>query len=359
MTATLTLSIDQLYRRQPGGIATYVRGLVVGLGQVAPEMELLGLAPSGPVPEDARALALHVEVAPLPLSVLTRLWPRWPVGVPGRSSIVHATSMAGPYGGGGNGCVHSVAMHDLLWRDEPGATSRRGAQFHEARLRLLTRREDLLIFTSSPGLRERLIDEGFDAARLHPVRLGVDDDQVAPASGDRVRALLDGHGVRGPFTLYVGTREPRKNLGRLIEAHRQARSGGAALGPLVFVGPSGWGGVDSADATVLGPVARDVLKGLYRDATVVAYVARAEGWGLPPVEALRCGTRVVVSATTPSTAANPEVVSVDALDVASIADGLEEALTQDDGAAARERRHLSVAELTWANCALDHLAGWR
>jgi len=40
------------------------------------------------------------------------------------------------------------------------------------------------------------------------------------------------------------------------------------------------------------------LKGLYRDATVFAYVAVAEGWGLPPVEALHAGTRVVASTTT-------------------------------------------------------------
>jgi glycosyltransferase involved in cell wall biosynthesis len=359
VTGPLTISIDQLYRRQPGGIATYVRGLVAGLAQVAPEVELLGLAPSGMVPEDASAMNLSVVVAPLPLSVLTRLWPWWSLGVPGRSTIVHATSMAGPFGGGATGCVHSVAMHDLLWRDQSGAPSRRGTRFHEGRLQLLKRRGDLRVFTSSPGLREQLINEGLDPARVHPVRLGVDDDQVTPASEERVRALLTGHGVHGPFTLYVGTREPRKNLERLIEAHRRARGAGADLGELVFVGPAGWGGVDSEDAVVLGTLDRDVLKGLYRDATVVAYVARAEGWGLPPVEALRAGSRVVASDTTPSAADNAEVVLVDPLDVASITDGLTRALALENDAAARERRHHSVAELTWANCALDHLAGWQ
>jgi len=67
----------------------------------------------------------------------------------------------------------------------------------------------------------------------------------------------------------------------------------------------------------------------------------------------------VASDTTPSAADNAEVVLVDPLDVASITDGLTRALALENDAAARERRHHSVAELTWANCALDHLAGWQ
>jgi glycosyltransferase involved in cell wall biosynthesis len=267
--------------------------------------------------------------------------------------------MAGPFGGGAQGCVHSVAVHDLLWRDEPNATTRAGARFHEDRLRLLLRREELRIFTTSPGLRDRLLAEAFAPSRVHYVRLGVDDSAGSAASEGAVRELLSRHQVDGPFTLYAGTREPRKNLGRLIAAHREARHDHAELGPLVICGPTGWGGVDTEDATVLGLVDRDLLKGLYRDATVFAYVARAEGWGLPPVEALHAGTRVVVSSTTPSVAENPEVVSVDALDVSSIAGGLVRALGLDDGPAGAKRRRDSVAELTWANCALDHLEGWQ
>jgi len=91
---------------------------------------------------------------------------------------------------------------------------------------------------------------------------------------------------------------------------------------------------------------------------VCAYIAIAEGWGLPPVEALYAGTRVVVSTSTPSVANNPEVILTDPFDVESITDGLVRALTLDSSAAGAARRHASVAELTWANSALDHLAGW-
>lgn len=357
MKRTVTISVDQLSRPQPGGIATYVRGLAQGLAQLDDaDLEVLGLGPWGSRSR-VRTLPLRLVAAPAPLRALTLLWPLVALGVPRRSAVVHATSMAGPFGGGRRGAVHSVAMHDLLWRDEPGATTESGIRFHEGRLQLLRQRGELRIFTTSPGLAERLTSEGFSSHRLHPVRLGADDDTVA-ADRARVTALLTAHHVRGPFTLYVGTREPRKNIERLISAHRLARAECNELGPLVLAGPAGWGGVDTSDATVLGPVDRDLLKGLYRDATVVAYVARAEGWGLPPVEALQAGTRVVASTTTPSVTDNDEVVFVDPLDVMSIAGGLAEVLGRDDDRDARARRRASVSQLTWRNSALDHLAGW-
>jgi glycosyltransferase involved in cell wall biosynthesis len=359
VTRTLTLGVDQLYRRQPGGIATYVRGLVRGLAHVGEtDLHVLGLAPRGVVPPLAADLGITLVNAPVSVELLTRLWKYRALGVPSRSNIVHATSMAGPYDGGVATAVHSVALHDLLWRDASSATTVRGARFHEDRLRFLKRRDDLRLFTISPGLRELLIDEGFDGARIFPVRLGVDDDGQTSATVEVVRDELARHGVSGPFTLYVGTREPRKNLERLVQAHHQARIASPELGPLVLVGPSGWGGVETGDATVLGTVDGALLKGLYRDATLVAYVAVAEGWGLPPVEALHAGTRVVASTTTPSVADNDEVVRVDPLDVASIAQGLVRALATDTDEASATRRRSSVAGLTWANSALDHLAGW-
>jgi glycosyltransferase involved in cell wall biosynthesis len=356
---SLTLGIDQLYRRQPGGIGTYVRGLVTGLAQVGDQgLNVQGLAPRGEVPPIAAGLSIPLVTAPVSVDLLTRLWKYRALGVPKSSNIVHATSMAGPYGGGMANAVHSVALHDLLWREPSSATTSRGARFHEDRLALLKRREELRLFTSSPGLREQLINEGFDGARIFPVRLGVDDDGQEAASVESVRDELARHGVSGPFTLYAGTREPRKNLERLIDAHRQARAASPELGPLVLVGPSGWGGVDTRDATVLGSVRRDLLKGLFRDATIFAYVAVAEGWGLPPVEALHAGTRVVVSTTTPSVKDNVEVIHVDPLDVDSIAQGLVRSLTGTDDEVSAARRRDSVSALTWANSALEHLAGW-
>ncbi len=355
---TIALSVDQLYRPQPGGIATYVRGLIRGLAALDDDVDLVAVTPSGPVPGELSTLPIRRHAKRVPLSVLSRLWPYWPLGVPRSSAVVHATSMAGPFDGGVK-AVHSIAMHDLLWRDEPAASTPAGIRFHEARLTRIARDARLRVFTTSPGLGERLVDLGISSDRIHPVRLGADDETHLAADPASVATLLEGHGVRGPFTLYAGTREPRKNLERLIEAHALARREHPELGPLVLSGPAGWGDVSTADAVVLGHVERSILLGLYRDATVFAYVPRREGWGLSPVEALHAGTRVVASSTTPSVSTNETVIRVDPLDVEAIAGGLVGAIALSNDDVARTARRQSVSQLTWRNAALDHMAGWQ
>ena len=354
MTRIVVVALDQLARPQPGGVATYVRGLLGGLAEVAPQDEIVGLVPRGGVsvaPARPRPVALDVRV-------LTRLWGRWPVGVPDNADVVHGPSLAGPYGGGRRDAIHSVAVHDLLWRDAPEASTRAGVRFHEGRLRRLRSLDDVRVVCSAPGLRSRLVAEGIAATRIHPVRLGV-DETTPEADPAHVARLLDAHGVSGPYVLYAGTREPRKNIERLVAAHRVARRRAPDLGPLVIAGPPGWGEVDLGDAVVLGLVERSILLGLYRRAGVVAYVPLAEGWGLPAVEALARGTRVVASTTTPSVEGNAAVRRVDPLDVEGIAAALVASLDDPDDESARARRRDSVAELTWRQCALDHLAAWR
>ncbi len=356
MTRSIALSVEQLYRPQPGGIATYVRGLVSGLAALDDEsLDIVGVAPRGVPPEGLALRTVHARVG---VNLLTHLWPVWPIGVPRDANVVHATSMAGPFAGGARDAVHSVSMHDVLWRDEPESSTKSGVSFHDRRLKLIASREELRVIVTSPNLVGRLGELGITAERVRAVRLGVDDPGEV-ASHEAVRAVLNAHDVDGPFTLYVGTREPRKNLERLLKAHAEALASETDLGPLVLVGPSGWGGDPTVDATVLGSVPRATLNGLYRDATLVAYVPRAEGWGLPPVEALHAGTRVVASVTTPSVQDNMEVIRVDPLDVHSIAQGLLSALSLGTDEASRARRKASVADLTWRNVALDHLAAWR
>lgn len=359
MKRSIAISLDQLFRPQPGGIATYVRGLVSGLAALEDAPRLYGLAPRGEPVQAIDDLALEVRRVSAGVGVLTRVWGRWPLGVPRLAQVVHATTLAGPFAGGARGAVHSVAVHDLLWRDEPTASTAAGVRFHERRLRGLLGRADVRVITTAPGLAARLLAEGFDGGRLFESRLGVDDDATVVASAEEVRDFLASREVRGAYTLYAGTREPRKNLERLVRAHQRARAEHPELGPLVMAGPAGWGEVDVGDAAVVGLVSRPLLKGLLRDATVVAYVPRAEGFGLPPVEALRAGARVVASTTTPSVAENREVVHVDPLDVDAIARGLSAALALVDDESARARRRASVANLTWHQVALDHLAAWR
>ena len=126
--------------------------------------------------------------------------------------------------------------------------------------------------------------------------------------------------------LAVGTLEPRKNLVRLAEA---AELAGVELR---VVGASGWGDVElPPHVRLAGPVDDEQLAALYRGARCLAYPSLYEGFGIPIVEAMACGTPVVTSrGGATEEVAGGAAVLVDPFDPAAIAAGIKEAATRRD-----------------------------
>ncbi|MCA9899664.1 MAG: glycosyltransferase family 4 protein [Anaerolineales bacterium] len=121
----------------------------------------------------------------------------------------------------------------------------------------------------------------------------------------RRRQLQAKYKLPEQFVLFVGTIEPRKNLQRLIQAIAQLRQRGCDT-RLVLVGPHGWlinGTLEKEIETLglqdavqnLGYVPQEDLPGIYSLATVFAFPSLYEGFGLPPLEAMACGTPVLTS----------------------------------------------------------------
>jgi alpha-1,3-rhamnosyl/mannosyltransferase len=360
MTRTrLLMVVEQLRRATPGGIGTYARGLLQGLGELeagdVPDLELLASRPRrrGPGQEDPLAgFAYPVHNSVLPGPLLTRAWDRGLLRAPRGFDVIHAVSLA-TLDPGEAALVSTV--HDLLWRRLPEAYPPRGKAWHEAALHRALRRADRFIVTSDPVATD-LQRAGADPSTITVIPMGC--DHLPPPDLEAGAALLERIGVHGPFLLSVGTLEPRKNLHRLTESYGRIRESLPEPWPLVMVGPSGWGEqVRPGPGVVLaGLVTPRELSALYSLARLLAYVPLIEGFGLPPVEAMVFGTPVVASRL-PSTAG--AAFEVDPRDGGSIAAGLLTVATDD-----AERARLQVAgrhraaELKWSTIARRHIAVW-
>jgi glycosyltransferase involved in cell wall biosynthesis len=148
-----------------------------------------------------------------------------------------------------------------------------------------------------------------------------------------------------PYMLYVGSHRPHKNLPRLVQAFRKIDFQGLHLLLTGTPTPELRACVDVARVAdrvrFLGRVSDDILPAIYRGAILLVLPSLSEGFGLPPLEAMACGTPVVVSQLT----APPEVVGtagilVDPFDVDDLRHGLERVL--DDGSLRSTMRKLGI-----------------
>jgi len=351
----VVLVVEQLRRSVPGGIGTYARGLLQGLDAIDEPIDIALHASRPPASSDPLESFGHPVISSrLPAQALTRAWDRGILRAPS-ADVVHATSLAVPP----TAAALSVLVHDLAWRDVPGAYPPRGRRWHEAALNRVLASARALV-APSKLVADQLVAAGAAASAIEVIEEGC--DHLPPADLAAADALLARIGVRTGFLLTVSTLEPRKNLRRLLEAYDIARADLAEPWPLVVVGPAGWGEAlppgDVPHGVVLaGQVDDATLAGLYRKARCLVYVPLAEGFGLPPVEAMRECTPVVASPI-PSTAG--ACVEVDPTDPRAIARGLVAASSDD-----RTRSELVTAgllranELTWAAAARRHVELWR
>jgi glycosyltransferase involved in cell wall biosynthesis len=277
------------------GTARHVRGLVGALRD-RPGLDLELLTFGGP----GRASSI----------VRDALW--YPVGLKRRArsfDVLHCTTFRGPRDAG---VPTVVTVHDLAVLRAPDAFPRWHRLYGRAGLERVLRTADAVVAVSEFTAAETTELAGVPSERIRVVPNGV--DAIFSPEGNR---------TEGDYVLAVATLEPRKNLGRAVEAAREAGV------ELRVVGARGWGGVE-VDGW-LGEIPDAELAALYRGARCVVYPSLYEGFGLPVLEAMACGAPVVTSrATAMEEIAGGAAVLVDPLDATSIAAGITAAVGRRD-----------------------------
>ena len=195
---------------------------------------------------------------------------------------------------------------------------------------------------------------------------GVEPAKNARPSETVVTAALQKYHLQSPYILFVGTIQPRKNLVSLIESFAQLSPQHPEL-QLVLAGGKGWlsdpiyqapDRLGIKDKVVFtGYIDEEDKPALYAGARAAALVSYFEGFGLPVLESMACGTPVVAA----NTSSLPEVVGnagilVDPNDIQSIANGLNQVLTNESLASKLvENGFQQVQKFSWQNAAAETL----
>jgi len=315
--------------RGPGGMARYARELASALGDVARETRIIPLSvrsgrpamvprrPGIRPPNRAgaeRAFRLQTLLAHMVGASQERRFPLLDL-FHGTDNLLPAFRRVGTV----------LTLHDFVFRLFPRTTAPLNRLYLKLAMPHFLRRADALIAVSNSTRMDAERLYGVAPHRVHVVPLGV-SERFAPRDREAVRRSLgDRYRLPEDFLLHVGAVEPRKNLQVLLEALRWMEGERPAL---VLAGPPGRGirkirddpAAVCGEARVisLGPVPEEDLPGLYSLAKAFVFPSLYEGFGLPVLEAMACGTPVLCS----KAAGLEEVVGDAALRV-DAADGVE------------------------------------
>jgi len=334
------------------GIGRYVEGLLDGLMVVnarledPPDLALAAFTRHRDRPRTSSGAWVGRRV---PARLLHEAWGRVPFPpmelIAGAADVVHGTNFVLPPRRRAAGVV---TIHDLAFLRHADTVTPAVKRLQALVPRLL--RSAQAVITPTAAVADQVAEDlPVPRDRIHPVHHGIDPRWAATPVPDA--AWRAAHGLPSSYALFVGTLEPRKELPTLVAALRHL---GDSAPRLVLAGPAGWGpAVDVPAGTVqLGWVDDDVLRGTVAGADVLVLPSRDEGFGLPALEALACGTPVVASDLPVLHEVLGELARYAPV---GNAEGLAAALSASP-VGSRQTRQLHAAAFTWEACARRTLA---
>ncbi len=283
--------------------------------------------------------------------------------------ILHSTDFIPPQWKP-RGCKSVITIHDLAFLHYPHFLTKASARYY-GQIEDAVKRADHIIAVSNSTRRDIVNLLGVDEQKItviyeapNPVYLPMDRSHALA----QVQAR---YALPNDFILFVSTIEPRKNVQGLLRAFRRLLDDYKLDVSLVLAGSKGWLSQEAYDLVnelklnkqclFLGPVEDKELVFLYNAARCLAYPSFYEGFGLPPLEAMACGTPAVVA----NVSSLPEVVGDAALlvapnDVEELTVALWRLLTDDQVWTELQQKGFKRAErFSWARAARETLDVYR
>jgi len=200
-----------------------------------------------------------------------------------------------------------TTIHDLTWKIFPEYHTPEIVSAHEQKLRRTLKHQDIILVDSESTKKDlqKYYPECKNAIHLLP--LAIDLTKFRPVRTKKTK----------PYLLYVGAIEPRKNLVALIRGFAEfAKSPQFKDYQLVLAGRAGWKNSEVfrtveelglTDRVVFpGYISEEELPALYSGSALFLYLSKYEGFGLPPLEAIACGTRILTSSNSSLTEVIPK-----------------------------------------------------
>jgi glycosyltransferase involved in cell wall biosynthesis len=349
------------------GVGRYVSELTAALVPfLGPDERLILIAPVGaqPAVDPDKVQVVSTPASPFSLSQQASI-PR--LLAQSSTHVYHSTYYLMPY----RPAVPTVlTAYDLIPLLFPASVSRRARLFFRLCHRLALNAAQKIVAISETTRQDLLSRYRLSTDKVVTIPLGV-SSRFQPASSGTCREVCGRYGLTGRYALYVGINKPHKNLARLLQAWEKVCRQGDARLTLVMAGP--WDarydtlraeahtlGIDGK-VRFLGPVPLCDLPGLYTGADLFVFPSLYEGFGLPVLEAMACGTPVACSDIPSLKEIGGQAISYfDPVDPASAADLMVELLEDRMLASQRANEGLQrAARFSWEETARRTLLQYR